>query len=160
MSRVAGPSGYTLIELLVVLAVLGTLCAMAMPLAEVTVQRERERELRRALWEVRDALDAYRQARERGAIAAPADAPVYPPSLQALTQAMPDAREAHRGQTLRFLRSVPRDPFADPRLPAERTWGLRSYLSEADRPQAGADVYDIHSLSPRLGLNGVPLKEW
>lgn len=150
--------GYTLVELLVVLAVIAVLAGMAMPLAEVTAQREKERELKRALWEVRDAIDAYRRARERGQVAGVADASLYPPSLQALLSA-PGVSPGAAGSQ-RFLRRIPRDPFADPALPAEQTWGLRSYLSDADRPQPGADVYDIHSLSDRVGLNGLPLRQW
>jgi general secretion pathway protein G len=155
-----GGHGYTLIELLVVLGILGLLASMAMPLAEMTAPRERERELKRALWEIRDAIDAYKKARDLGAVAGAAGSPPYPANLQELVQAAPDARVSHRGETLRFLRSIPRDPFADPALPPERGWGLRSFLSEADDPRAGADVYDVYSLSTKLGLNGVPLKQW
>lgn len=158
----ANSRGYTLVELLVVLAVLAVLASAAMPLAQMARQREQERELKRALWEIRDALDAWRRAREAGAIVpAPgvAAAP-YPPTLQALEQAWPDARPTHRGQVLRFLRRVPRDPFADPALPAAATWGLRGYHAEADAPRPGNEVYDVHSLSPRVGLNGVALRQW
>jgi general secretion pathway protein G len=156
--------GYSLIELLVVLAVLSVLASVALPLSELVVQRERERELRRALWEIRDAIDAYRQARESGAIPlAPGESPL-PPTLQALTQAYADARPERRGAPLRFLRRVPGDPFAedadDAKLPPEQTWALRSYASEADRPQPGADVFDVSSRSLRIGLNGVPLRQW
>lgn len=153
--------GYTLIELLVVLAVLGLLASMAMPLAEVTVQREKERELKRALWEIRDAIDAYQRVR---AAAAGGGVPTvgsgYPPTLLALTEQGPDPRPERRGELIRFLRRIPRDPFADPALPAERTWGLRSYLSSAERPEPGADVYDVYSRSEAVGLNGIPLKQW
>lgn len=152
--------GYTLVELLVVLAVLGLLASMAMPLAELTVQRDKERELKRALWEIRDAIDDYRRARERSLLGNPAGASLYPPDLQALVLTPGAPPAATPSTPMRWLRRIPRDPFADPAEPAEKTWGLRSYASEADNPQAGADVYDVYSRSSRTGLNGVPLRQW
>jgi general secretion pathway protein G len=150
--------GYTLVELLVVMAVLATLAAMAMPMAEVVAQREREQELKRSLWEIRDAIDSYRRARESGALSADSGTSPYPSSLDALTQLGFDARAATKGQPLRFLRRVPRDPFADPSLPT--SWAQRSFLSDADNPKAGADVYDVFSRSERKALNGTALKDW
>lgn len=150
--------GYTLIELLVVLAILGLLATMAMPMAEMTVQRERERELKRALLEVRDAIDAYKRAADAGQVARSAGASGYPPSLATLVQGVPDAKTP--GARLIFLRRIPRDPFADAGMPAEQTWALRSYASDPDRPRPGDDVYDVASRIDMVGLNGVPLKDW
>jgi general secretion pathway protein G len=157
-------NGYSLVELLAVLAILGVLVAMAMPMAEMSAERSREQELKRALWEIRDALDAYHDARLSGAIVAPAGAdstaPAYPPTLQALTTLQSDLRPTHHGEVLRFLRRVPRDPFADSTIPPEQSWGLRGYMSEADKPMPGPEVYDVYSLSNGTALNGVPLAQW
>ena len=157
MPRRLRAAGYTLVELIVVLAVLGVLAAAVFPLAEITLQRERERELKQALWQIREAIDAYKRANDKGQLSQPAGATGYPPSLQALVSGDTGLPGAQR---LVFLRRIPRDPFASGELPAEQTWGVRSYLSSAEQPQAGADVYDVFSRSPRSGLNGVPLKDW
>lgn len=149
--------GYTLIELLVVLGVLSVLAVVAMPMVEVTVQREKERELKRAIWEIRDAIDAYHRVH---AALPEAGGAAYPPSLVALTVLTPDTRPGRSGQVHRFLRRVPRDPFADPALPADQTWGLRSFESEASQPAPGKTVYDVYSLSKKAGLNGIPLRQW
>jgi general secretion pathway protein G len=152
--------GYTLIELLVVLAVLSLLATVAMPLAEISVQREKERDLKRALWEIRDAIDAYQQARKAGMLPGIGDTSLYPASLDVLTRAQHDGRPGHEGEVLRFLRRMPRDPFANPGQPPEMSWGLRSYESDAEHPRAGSDVYDVYSRSQAMGLNGVPLNQW
>ncbi|SEL65087.1 general secretion pathway protein G [Roseateles sp. YR242] len=152
--------GFTLIELLVCLGILGFLATLALPMAEMASQREKERELKRALWEIRDALDSYRAARETGALLGAADQPPYPATLAELTKEVPDSRLEHQGQTLRFLRRVPRDPFADTSLPADQTWGLRGFQSDAENPKPGPEVYDVYSNSPLKGLNGIPLKQW
>ncbi len=151
--------GFSLIELLVVMAVLGVLAAAAMPMAELVRQREQERELKQALWEIRVAIDAYKRARDDNQIPRSGPESGYPPSLLALAEGVP--RTSTNGSTtVYFLRRIPRDPFALPDLPAEETWGLRSYESPPDRPRAGTDVYDVYSASARVGLNGVPLRQW
>lgn len=156
----ASRRGYTLIEMLVVLALLGVLSMMVTPMAALQAQRAKEVELKRALWQIRDAIDAYHHAAVAGALGGASSQPGYPPSLEALTRLHPDTRAGRQGQVLRFLRSIPRDPFADDNVPAAQTWGLRSYASEAARPQPGADVYDVFSRATGTGLNGVPLGHW
>lgn len=155
--------GYSLIELLVVLAVLAVLATMALPMAEMSMQREKEADLKRALLEIRQAIDDYHQALLDGAfgpVPLPDGVAPYPPDLATLTRLLPDQRPAHRGELHRFLRRIPRDPFADAAIPAEQSWATRSYFSDADHPRPGADVYDVSSRSPKTGLNGIPLSQW
>jgi general secretion pathway protein G len=150
--------GYTLIELMVVMVVLGILASAAYPLAEITVQRDRERELKRGLWEIRDAIDAYKRASDAGMVAVVAGSAGYPPSLEALVAGAPNPKDG--GKMRYFLRRIPRDPFADEGVAPEKSWGLRSFDSPPDRPRAGADVYDVFTRSDKVGLNGVALREW
>jgi general secretion pathway protein G len=154
-------AGFTLIELVVSLALLGVLAMVAMPVAELSWQRDREVELRAALRELRTAIDAYRQASEAGLIAKSPDATGYPPSLEVLVEGVRNQRDP-KGRELVFLRRIPRDPFhPDPSVPAERTWTVRAYGSVAgDRGSANADVWDVQSASTRVGLNGIPLRQW
>jgi general secretion pathway protein G len=125
------------------------------------VKRSKEQELRLALREIRSALDAYMQAVEEGRIAHEAGTSAYPASLDLLVEGIPDATSPERERRLHFLRRVPRDPMAsDPsRGPAE-TWGKRSYASSHDAPEEGEDVYDVYSLAPGVGLNGIPYRYW
>lgn len=158
MNRTAA-TGFTLIELVVTLALVALFATIALPLAELTVKRGREAELRLALRQIRDALDAYKQASDEGRIASSPGDSGYPQRLLLLVEDVRDAKNPS-GAPMRFLRRIPRDPFADPRLRPEESWGLRSYLSAYDRPQPGADVYDVYSLSPASGINGIPYRQW
>lgn len=152
--------GFTLIELLVTLAILALLGTLVLPVAEVTLQRRDEQELRRALREIRHGLDAFKKAGDEGRIGKAADASGYPERLELLVEGVPDLRSAKQAKIF-FLRRLPRDPFnRDADLPDAATWGKRSYASEADEPKEGDDVYDVYSTSERIGLNGIPYNKW
>ena len=154
------PSGFTLIELLVTLAIISVLAAAAFPLSEMSVRRNQEKALRDALWQIRAAIDAYKQAVDEGHVRKNADESGYPPDLRRLVVGVLDAKSTSGGK-IYFLRRIPRDPFArDSAVPAERTWRTRSYDSPPDAPRAGKDVFDVYSASDKTGLNGVPYAEW
>jgi general secretion pathway protein G len=143
--------GFTLLELIVATAILVILTSMAVPLARVTIKREKEKELRRDLWEMRDAIDRYKDAADRGAFRTKVDSQNYPPDLETLVKG-----EDIQGKKLRFLRKIPIDPMT-----GNTDWGLRSMQ---DDPQSdswgGQNVFDVHSKSLGEGLDGTKYKDW
>jgi general secretion pathway protein G len=145
--------GFTLVELLITVAIVALLASVALPLAEVAVQRGKEQELRRSLREIREAIDAYKRAADEGAIEKGVGKSGYPPTLAALAEGAPDKRDP-RGARIYFLRRVPADPVSG------QPWGLRSYASPPAEPKEGEDVFDVHSKSEQVGLNGIPYREW
>lgn len=153
-------AGFTFIELVITVAIVALLASLALPLSEVAVQRSKEQELRRSLREIREAIDAYKQAVDDQRIPRTVGETGYPKSLEVLVQGVNDAKSP-KPVKIYFLRRIPRDPFnTDPQKTAAQTWGKRSYASPPDEPQEGDDVYDVFSLSNAMGLNGVPHREW
>jgi general secretion pathway protein G len=143
--------GFTLIELIVAAGILVILTMMALPLARVTIKRDKEKELRRDLWEMRDAIDRYKDAADRGAFRTKVDSQNYPPDLETLVKG-----EDIQGKKLRFLRKIPTDPMT-----GNTDWGLRSMQ---DDPQSdswgGQNVFDVFSKSTGTGLDGTKYKDW
>lgn len=153
--------GFTLIELIMTVAIIGLLAMVTLPLAELSVQHNKEQELRLALREIRVAIDAYKQAVDDGHIIRSAEKSAYPESLKVLVDGVSDVKDPTNKNKLYFLRRIPRDPMAsDSNNSNEESWGKRSYQSSADDPQEGDDVYDVYSLSTSTGMNGVPYKNW
>ncbi|GAO36448.1 GSPG signal peptide protein [Sulfuricella sp. T08] len=153
----ASASGFTLIELVVTVAIVAVLASGIMPMIEVTVQRNKEQELRVALIQIRNAIDAYKKA---GIAESTVGASGYPKTLELLASGVEDIKSPTKAKIF-FLRRIPRDPMStDPSIPAAETWGKRSYASSAENPQEGNDVFDIYSLSTERGLNGIPYKDW
>jgi general secretion pathway protein G len=152
--------GFSLVELLVVIAIMSVLASIGLPLAELSHRRAQEEELRRALREIRAALDAYKRLVDAGLIARPAGGSGYPPSLQVLVDGEVNA-QTPQASRLYFLRRLPRDPLtSDTITNAADTWGLRSYASPPDEPQPGKDVFDVYSKAAGTGLDGRPYRQW
>ncbi|HEY6095077.1 MAG TPA: type II secretion system protein [Gallionellaceae bacterium] len=154
-------AGFTLIELVVTVAIVGLLASMALPMAELAVQRDKEQDLRLALRQIRTALDSYKQAVDDGRVKSSVLKSGYPPTLKDLVDGVQDESDPDRKTMIYFLRRIPRDPmFNDPEKPDDETWGKRSYASSGDAPEEGDDVFDVYSLSPGVGLNGISYRNW
>jgi general secretion pathway protein G len=154
-----GPHGFTLIELIITVAIVAILASATYPLAQIAAQRSKEQELRVALRQIREAIDAYKQLADEGRIARQADESGYPPELDLLAEGVEDIKSPEK-KMIYLLRRVPRDPFASAELSAGDTWGQRSYESPPDDPKEGEDVFDVYSKSDAVGLNGTPYREW
>ena len=152
--------GFSLVELLVVIAIMSVLASIGFPLAELSHRRTQEEELRRALRDIRSALDSYKRMVDAGLIARPVGGAGYPPTLKVLVDGEVNA-QTPQASRLYFLRRLPRDPLAaDSVIDAAETWGLRSYDSPPEDPKAGRDVYDVYSKALGNGLDGRPYRQW
>jgi general secretion pathway protein G len=143
--------GLTLIELIIATAILLILTGMAVPLARVTIKRQKEKDLRAALWQLRDGIDRYKDAADRGAFRIKAGSEGYPPDLDTLVKG-----EDVGGKKLKFLRRIPTDPMT-----GDTDWGLRSMQDDPDSDSwDGNNVFDVHTKSTGTALDGTKYKDW
>jgi general secretion pathway protein G len=144
--------GVTLLELIVVISILLILMGAAVPVARLSVRRARETELRRDLWEMRTAIDRYKDAADKNAFQIKLGTEGYPPDLDTLVNGV----DAQGGKKLRFLRRIPVDPMT-----GNKDWSLRSMQDEPTSDSwGGQNVFDVRSKSEGTGLNGTKYKDW
>jgi general secretion pathway protein G len=144
-------AGLTLVELIVTVAILAILAAAAVPVARFQVKREKERELHYDLWQMRSAIDKYKDAADRGAFQIKLDSQGYPPDLQTLVDGV-DVQ----GKKVKFLRRIPVDPMTN-----SSEWGLRSMQDDPDSDSwGGQSVFDVYSKSEGTALDGTKYKDW
>jgi len=146
-----GTGGFTLIELIVATAILVILTGMAIPMARVTIKRAKERELRHDLWELRDGIDRYKDAADRGAFQIKVGTEGYPPDLDTLVNGVDVG-----GKKLKFLRRVPIDPMT-----GNTDWGLRSMQDDPTSDSwDGENVFDVYTKSQGVALDGTKYRDW
>jgi general secretion pathway protein G len=150
-SEFCGEAGLTLVELIIVITILAILAMGAVPVAKFQVKRTKERELRRDLWEMRDAIDKYKDVADKGLIQTKVDTNNYPPDLQTLVDGV-DVQT----KKMRFLRAIPIDPMT-----GTTDWGLRSNQDEPDSDSfGGQDVFDVYTKSTGTALDGSKYNTW
>jgi general secretion pathway protein G len=143
--------GLTLIELIIATTIMLILSTMAVPLARVTIKRQREKDLREALWQMRDGIDRYKDAADRGAFQIKVGTYGYPPDLDTLVKGVDVG-----GKKLKFLRKIPTDPMT-----GGTDWGLRSDQDDPDSDSwDGNDVFDVYTKSQGTALDGTKYKDW
>ena len=152
--------GFTFVELLVVTTILLILASAVLPLAKVSIQRQREAELRRDLREMRTAIDKYKDAADQGLIASfdlKAGTDNYPPTLETLVEGVTKAGgESASGVKLKFLRRIPIDPITK-----SDEWGMRAYGDKPDSTAwGGGNVYDVYTKATGKALDGTKYRGW
>ncbi len=143
--------GLTLVELIVTITILSILAGAAFPIARFQYKRQKERDLHYDLWMMRDAIDKYKDAADKGAFQTKVDSQNYPPDLQTLVDGV-DVQ----GKKLRFLRRIPIDPMT-----GNAEWGLRSMQDDPDSDSyGGQSVFDVYSKSDGTALDGTKYNTW
>jgi general secretion pathway protein G len=144
-------AGLSLIELIIVVTILAILAGAAVPIARFEVKRQKEKELRRDLWEMRAAIDAYKDAAMKGGMVTKADSFNYPPDLQTLVDGVDI-----QSKKVKFLRRIPIDPMT-----GNTDWGLRSNQDEPDSDSfGGQNVFDVYTKSNGTALDGTKYSTW
>ena len=153
-----GQRGFTFIEMVIVTAILMILASTIMPMAQVTAQRQREIELRRALREMRTAIDKFKDAVDQGQIPTTELEPGnegYPPELETLVDGVSAANDA-TGRKLKFLRKIPIDPMTN-----GTDWGKRAYQDKPDSQSwGGKNVFDVYTTFQGTALDGTKYRDW
>lgn len=153
-SKPRSPRGFTVVELIVAVAIMSILATAALPLARVTIQREREIELRRELREMRDAIDKYKLASDQNMIEKKLDTEGYPPDLQTLVDGVSLLNTVDK--KIKFLRRIPKDPMT-----GTTEWGLRSYQDDPESTSwGGQNVFNVFTKSTGTALDGSKYSEW
>jgi general secretion pathway protein G len=153
-ARSSAHAGFTIAELVVVCALLTILAGIAMPVTKYTFQRLREAELRSALRSMRNAIDEHKRYSDAGLLPLELGSDGYPKDLETLVEGV--AVVGQLDKKMKFLRRIPVDPMT-----GKAEWALRSYQDKPDADEWGEqDVYDVHSLSGRIGINGIPYSKW
>ncbi len=146
-----GQRGLTLVELIVAITILAILSGAAVPIARVRLKREKERELRRDLWEMRDAIDRYKDAADRGAFQVKLGTEGYPPDLETLVKGVDVA-----GKKVRFLRRIPVDPMT-----GKDDWGKRCMKDDPESTSwCGDNVFDVFTQSTATAMDGTKYSDW
>ena len=152
-------NGFTLVEMLVTLTILAILSAAALPLAKISVKREREITLQRNLRLIREAIDSYKKLVDEKKIQVDEDTEGYPPDLETLVTGIEveiSEKGKKRTKIFKFLRRIPKDPMTN-----SYDWGLRSYQDDLDsNVWGGENVYDIYTKSPGTALDGTKYTDW
>jgi general secretion pathway protein G len=149
--RTRSDCGFTLLELIIATTILLILSTMAVPMARLSIKREKERRLRADLWEMRDAIDRYKMDADRGAFQTKVDSQNYPPDLETLVKGV-DVQ----GKKVRYLRKIQSDPMT-----GTTEWGLRSMQDDPDSDSwGGQSVFDVYTKSQGVALDGTKYKDW